>query len=146
MLNADFLIKALELAKNSGSDVPVGAVIVRDGQIIAEGVNKREAQNRVIAHAEIVAIEIANKKSDNWRLDDCEIYVTLEPCPMCASAILQSRIKKIYFGAYDYVNGAFGSKSDMRKIMNIDAEVFGGIHEDKCSSLLKNYFERIRKC
>lgn len=140
------MLKALELARNSGNDIPVGAVIVRNGQIVAEGINKREAENRAIAHAEIVAIENANKKSDNWRLDDCEIYVTLEPCPMCASAVLQSRIKKIYFGAYDYVNGAFGSKSDMRKIMNIDAEVIGGIHEDDCSSLLKNYFERIRKC
>lgn len=145
-MNIDFLKKALKLAKTSGIDVPVAAVIVKDGEIISEGVNNRELNNKITGHAEIIAIERAEKKLDNWRLDGCEIYVTLEPCPMCASAVLQSRIKKIYFGAYDYVNGAFGSKVDMRTVMNISADVKGGICEDECTLLLKNYFERVRKC
>ena len=106
--------------------------------------NISEKEQNAVNHAEIIAIQKANKKLNNWRLNDCEMYVTLEPCPMCASAILQARISKLYFGAYDMLNGAMGSKSDMRKIMNLDIEVKGGIMEDECTKLLHNYFERLR--
>lgn len=141
-----FMQKAIELAKISGQDIPVGAVIVRNGEIIASTVNTREKEQRTIAHAEILAIEEANKKLKNWRLNDCDLYVTLEPCPMCASAIIQARIKNVYFGAYDIINGAFGSKSDMTKIMNTNINVQGGILEEECIKLIKKYFEVVRKC
>ncbi|MBQ8887275.1 MAG: nucleoside deaminase [Candidatus Gastranaerophilales bacterium] len=136
--------KAIKIAKTSGNDIPIGAVIVKDGKIIAKAVNQREKKQNTVNHAEIIAIQKANKKLKNWRLNDCEMYVTLEPCPMCASAILQARISKLYFGAYDMLNGAMGSKSDMRKIMNYDIEVKGGIMEDECAKLLHDYFERLR--
>ncbi len=143
-MKIEFMQKALDIAKSSGKDIPIGAVIVKNDKIIAKAVNEREKNNNVICHAEIIALQKACKKLKNWRLNDCEIYVTLEPCPMCASAILQARINKIYFGAYDILNGAFGSKSDMRKIMEYNAEVKGGIMEEECSKLLKDYFERLR--
>ena len=136
--------KAIKIAKTSGGDIPIGAVIVKDGKVIAKAVNQREKKQNAVNHAEIIAIQKANKKLKNWRLNDCEMYVTLEPCPMCASAILQARISKLYFGAYDMLNGAMGSKSDMRKIMNYDMEVKGGIMEDECAKLLHDYFERLR--
>lgn len=135
---------AVKIAKTSGKDIPVGAVIVKDGEIIAKAVNQREKRQNAIYHAEMLAIRKACRRLKNWRLNDCEMYVTLEPCPMCASAILQARISKIYFGAYDFLNGAFGSKSDMRTIMGYDAEVKGGIMEEECAKLLKDYFEGMR--
>lgn len=143
-MNIDFMKQAVELAKTSENDVPVGAVIVKDNKLVSFGVNKREKDNRTAAHAEIVAIEEANKKLNNWRLNDCEMYVTLEPCPMCASAIIQARIKNVYYGAYDIINGAFGSKSDMKTIMNSNINAKGGILEEECTKLLKEYFERLR--
>ena len=142
--NIEFMQEAINIAKTSGKDIPIGAVIVKDGEIIARAVNEREKEQNAVNHAEIVAIQKANKKLNNWRLNDCEMYVTLEPCPMCASAILQARISKVYFGAYDMLNGAMGSKTDMCKIMNLDIDVKGGIMEDECSKLLHDYFERIR--
>lgn len=142
--NIEYMKNAIKIAKTSGGDIPIGAVIVKDGKIIAKAVNQREKKQNAVNHAEIIAIQKANKKLKNWRLNDCEMYVTLEPCPMCASAILQARISKLYFGAYDMLNGALGSKSDMRKIMNYDMEVKGGIMEDECANLLHNYFERLR--
>ncbi len=143
-MNNEFMKEALKLAKKSGKDIPIGAVIVKDGKIIAKAVNEREKKHNVIYHAEMLALEKACKKLKNWRLNDCEIYITLEPCPMCASAILQARIQKIYFGAYDLLNGAFCSKSDMRKIMDYNAEVKGGIMEEECTKILKDYFEGLR--
>lgn len=144
IMNLKFMQTAVETAKKSGLDVPVGAVIIKDGQIISRAVNAREKNQITSHHAEIIAIEKANKKLKNWRLNGCEMYVTLEPCPMCAGAILQARISKVYFGAYDLLNGAFGSKFDMRLITGCDTIVFGGIMEDECLKLLKDYFERIR--
>lgn len=138
------MLKAIETAKKSGVDIPVGAVIVKGDSILAVAYNQKEKNFDATAHAEILAIKRAGEVLKNWRLSGCEMYVTLEPCPMCASAILQSRIDKLYFGAYDLLNGAFGSKSDMRKIMGINIEVLGGILEDKCSDLLKNYFKELR--
>lgn len=143
-MKLEFMEKALNMAKKSGYDIPIGAVIVKDGKIIAKAVNEREKRQNTIWHAEMLAIKRACKKLGNWRLNDCEMYVTLEPCPMCASAILQARLKSIYFGSYDVLNGAFGSKSDMREIMGYNIDVKGGIMEDECTNLLKDYFERMR--
>lgn len=143
-MNLDYMKVAIELAKTSGKDIPVAAVIVKDGKIIAKAVNERERKQNAVNHAEMVAIQLANKKLKNWRLNDCEMYVTLEPCPMCASAILQARISKLYFGAYDLLNGAMGSKTDMQKIMGYNIEAKGGILEKECVEILQNYFERLR--
>lgn len=143
-MKLEFMEKALNLAKKSGHDIPIGAVIVKDGKIIAKAVNEREKRQIAIWHAEMLAIKRACKKLGNWRLNDCEMYVTLEPCPMCASAILQARLKSIYFGCYDTLNGAFGSKSDMREIMGYNIDVKGGIMEEECTNILKDYFERMR--
>ena len=143
-MKPDFMQQAITLAKTTKQDVPIAAIIVKDNKIIAKAVNEREKKRNATLHAEIVAINEASKVLNNWHLDNCEIYVTLEPCPMCASAILQARIKKIYFGAYDYLYGAFGTKCDMRKIMNYSANVKGGILEQECTKILKDYFEEIR--
>ena len=143
-MNPEFMVKAVEISKTSGIDIPVGAVIVKDDEIISFAVNERERGQDATKHAEMIAIQRACEVLKKWRLNDCEMYVTLEPCPMCASAILQARINKVYFGAYDLCNGAFGSKSDMRKIMGINIEVLGGILESECSLILKNYFKELR--
>lgn len=143
-MKPDFMQQAITLAKTTKQDVPIAAIIVKDNKIIAKAVNEREKKRNATLHAEIVAINEASKVLNNWHLDNCEIYVTLEPCPMCAGAILQARIKKIYFGAYDYLYGAFGTKCDMRKIMNYSADVKGGILEQECTKILKDYFEEIR--
>lgn len=135
---------AIEEALKSGSDIPVGAVIVKDGKIISSSCNKREKYSDVTAHAEILAIKEAEKVIENWRLDGCEMFVTLEPCPMCAWAIIQSRISTVYFGSYDINYGAFGSKLDLRSLVNSKLKVYGGIKEDECNKLLENYFNKIR--
>lgn len=136
--------RAIELSKKAEGEIPVGAVIVKDGKIISSAFNKKEKNNDVTAHAEIVAIREAEQKLGKWRLDDCEMYVTLEPCPMCAWAIINSRIKTLYFGSYDTNYGALGSKIDLRKIANSKLKVFGGIMEDECNNILKKYFENLR--
>ena len=144
--NEKFMKKAMQLAKKAYDldEVPVGAVIVRDGKIVSFAYNQRESSNDATAHAEILAIKKACKKLKDFRLIGCDMYVTLEPCVMCTGAILNSRIENVYFGAYDMLNGAFGSKSDMKKIMNYEINSYGGIMEKECSSLLKEYFERLR--
>lgn len=136
---------AIEEARKSGEDIPVGAIIVHDGKIIASACNEREKLSDVSAHAEIVAIRAAEKKIGNWRLENCDLYVTLEPCPMCAWAIIQARIKNLYFGSYDTNYGAFGSKIDLRKIANSKLKVYGGIMEEDCDKLLEDYFQKLRK-
>lgn len=145
-MNFDFMYEAIKMAESSGRDIPVGAVIVKDNKILSKAVNEREKKQNAIYHAEMIAIEDACKILGNWRLNGCEMYVTLEPCPMCASAIIQSRLDSIYFGAYDLLNGAFGSKSDMREIMGYNIQVRGGILEKECTGLIQNYFENMRKC
>ena len=137
--------RAIELAKRANGEIPVGTVIVKDGEILSSAFNQKEATNDVTAHAEILAIREAEQKLKRWRLDDCEMYVTLEPCPMCAWAIINARIKTVYFGSYDYNYGALGSKTDLRKIANSKLKVFGGIMEDECDKILKKYFEKLRK-
>jgi tRNA(adenine34) deaminase len=137
--------QAINLAKLSGEDIPVGAVIVKDGEIISSAFNTKEKDKDVTSHAEILAIRTAEQALGNWRLDDCEMYVTLEPCPMCGWAILQSRISKIYFGSYDNLYGAFFSKIDLRKISSTKIQVYGGIMEKECDEILRDYFKQLRR-
>ena len=136
---------AIKEARKSGCDISVGAIIVKDGKIIASRHNEKELTNDVTGHAEILAIREAEKVLNNWRLDNCELYVTLEPCPMCAWAILQSRIKTVYFGSYDREYGAFGSKIELRSLTGNNTKVYGGIMEKECDTLLKEYFDNMRK-
>ena len=143
MLNK-FMSIALEEAKNCKKDVPIGALIVWNNEIISLKTNEREKNNQTIAHAEILAINEANKKFNSWRLSECDIYVTLEPCPMCAWAIINARFKNVYFGSYDLKYGAFGSTIDLSKLVNSKINIKGGILENECNQLLKNYFENLR--
>lgn len=136
--------RAIEIAKQAGSEIPIGAVIVKDGEVIASAYNRKEELNDVTAHAEILAIREASKKLGRWRLDDCEMYVTLEPCPMCAWAIVNSRIKTVYFGSYDVNYGALGSAIDVRKLANSKMKVYGGIMEEECDKILNEYFKELR--
>lgn len=127
-------------------EVPIGAVIVKDGKIIARAHNLRESLKQACAHAEILAIQKACKKFDAWRLEDCDMYVTLEPCPMCAGAIINARIKNLYFGALEPKSGATGSKlnlfSDYK--FNHSVNVVSGVLEDECVALLKDFFKMLR--
>lgn len=128
-------------------EVPVGCVIVKDEKIIARAFNKRETTNQVSSHAEMNAIAKACKKLKSWRLEDCEIFITLEPCMMCIGAIIQSRIKHIYYGANDYKGGALGSSINALEAKNINhhPEVTGGILKEECSKILSDYFKNKRK-
>lgn len=139
-----FMQKAIEEALKSDGDIPVGAVLVKNGEIAACAHNTREKDNDITSHAEIIAIRKAEKIENNWRLDGYELYVTLEPCPMCGWAILQSRISKVYFGSYDVKYGAFCSSVDLRKISNSKIQIKGGIMEKECDKILKDFFAGIR--
>ena len=141
-----FMQNAIDEAKKARSigEVPVGAVIVFENKIIGSGYNKRETSKNALSHAEIEAINEACKTLGSWRLLNCDLYVTLEPCPMCASAIIQSRIKNLYFGSYDTKYGALGSALDLRKVHNSKLNVFGGIFEQDCDKILEDFFERLR--
>lgn len=138
---------ALNLAKEAYADdeVPVGAVITQNGKIISTGRNRREKSKNALLHAEIDAINNACKKLGGWRLWNCEIYVTLEPCPMCAGAIINAHIPKVFFGAYDFKNGACGTITNLFEMpFNFKPECLGGIMEEECSELLKSFFKRLR--
>jgi len=141
--------KALNEAKKAKEklEIPIGAVIIKNGKVIARGYNKREASKDATNHAEILAIRKACKKLDNWRLQDCELYVTLEPCPMCAGAILNSRIKKLYFGAYDKKSGAVVSNYKLldNECLNHKVIYESGILKDECESIIKDFFKERRK-
>ena len=136
--------RALIEAQKVKSDIPVGAVIVRNGKVISSAHNTKEETNDVTAHAEIIAIRDAENKLGQWRLDDCELYVTLEPCPMCCWAILQARIKTIYFGSYDRQYGGF-SVLELHKLANSSINIYGGIMERECDKLLESFFNGIRR-
>lgn len=140
-----FMSIAIEEAKKSNGDIPVGAVIVKDGKILARTHNTREKDNDITSHAEILAIRQAEKELNNWRLDNCDLYVTLEPCPMCGWAILQSRIKSVYFGSYDHNYGSFSSKIDLRELSTSNPNIYGGIKEEECDKLLETFFKELRK-
>ena len=147
-MDRKFMIRALELARLSAreGEIPVGAVIVRDGEIIGEGRNMREGKKSALSHAEIEAIKNANRKIADWRLDDCEMYVTLEPCVMCTGAIINSRIKTLIFGAYDLEKGCADSRYALLDgSLGHTAEIYGGIMEDECKKVLTDFFDGIRK-
>ena len=135
---------AIEVALQTKNEIPVGAVIVKNNEIIAFAHNKKEELHDATAHAEILALKMAQEGLRRWRLDDCDMYVTLEPCPMCASAIIQSRIKNLYFGSYDHQYGALGSALDLRNVHKSKMKVYGGILEEDCDSIIKNFFEELR--
>lgn len=141
-----FMKKAIEIANQCGSDVPVGAVIVnaKTGKIIAACHNEKEKNSDITAHAEILAIKKAATSLQNWRLEDCELYVTLEPCPMCAWAILQSRIKAVYFGSSDTQYGALGSVIDLREISKSNLKIYSGILEEECDNIIKAFWQTKR--
>ena len=132
-----------EAIKTPISEIPVGCIITCNNKIIASCHNRKEEYNDVTAHAEILAIKEAQSKLNRWRLDDCTMYVTLEPCPMCAWAILQSRIKNLYFGSYDIQYGGF-SVYRLQSKTNSSINIYGGIMEEECDKLLKEFFEKIR--
>lgn len=140
--------RALTLAFEAAEkgEVPVGAVIVKNGEIIAEGRNRREEKQNALSHAEIEAINIACKKLKSWRLDGCEMYVTLEPCPMCTGAIINARIKTVVFGAYDSKAGSMDSVINLCDYpYNHKPEIYGGICEDECIAVMQRFFKGLRK-
>lgn len=150
MKNKDvyFMKRAITRAKCAARDgeVPIGAVVVKDDKIIATGRNMREKRKNALLHAEIVAIDRACKKIGAWRLMDCTLYVTMEPCPMCAGAIVNSRIKRVVYGCYDKKAGAFGSVFNLADHpLNHKYEVVSGVLEKECASLLSSFFEELRQ-
>ena len=144
-----FMKEALKEAKKAYKklEVPVGAVIVKNGEIIARAYNQKEFKYDTTKHAEILAIQRASKKLKAWRLLDCEMYVTLEPCSMCAGAIINSRIKKLYIGAMDYKTGAVGSKLNLLEdyTFNHKVQVETGVLQKECENILKDFFKDLRK-
>ena len=143
-----YMQKAIEQAEIAAAEkeVPVGAVIVRNDEIVATGRNRREQGKNALLHAETDAIYNACQKLGGWRLWNCEIYVTLEPCPMCAGAIINSRIKRVVFGASDSKAGSFGSVVDFNNLpYNHKPEIVSGVLKDECSSLLSDFFARLRE-
>jgi len=147
-INNQFMTYAFKEAKkayNKG-EVPIGAVIVKDGKIIAKAHNLRESKQDATAHAEMLAITKACKKLGSWRLVDCDLYVTLEPCPMCAGAIIQSRIRRLIFGATDPKAGAAGTVVNLFNTgkFNHKVEVIQGVMENDCSQILKQFFKELR--
>ena len=147
MTEKELMTEALALAKLSfdEGEVPVGAVVALDGEIVGTGRNRRETQKNALCHAEIEAIDSACKRLSGWRLWQCEMFVTLEPCPMCAGAIINSRIKKVTFGAYDKKNGACGSVTDLTVMdFNHKPQKTGGFMEDECKTLLSDFFKELR--
>ena len=144
-----FMKQALKEAKKAyeKSEIPVGAVIVLNNKIIARGNNQKETLSSSISHAEINAIQKANKKLGEWRLLDCEMYVTLEPCSMCAGAIIQSRIKNIYIGTMDKKTGACGSVLNLLKDypFNHKVEVEYNVLQNECEEILKDFFKNLRE-
>lgn len=143
-----FMKRAIMRAKAAARDgeVPIGAVIVKDGKVIATGRNMRENKRNALNHAEIIAIDRACKKTGAWRLIGCTMYVTMEPCPMCAGAIVNSRIDRVVYGCYDQKAGALGSVFNLHEYpLNHKYEVVGGVMEKECADLLSQFFTELRK-
>lgn len=128
------------------NEVPIGAIIVCDNQVIASGHNVRETTQAALSHAELIVINKANKVLNNWRLEDCTLYVTLEPCPMCAGAMIQSRLKRVVFGAFDPKAGCGGSLLNLLSDnpFNHEVEIRSGVLEEECSKLLTDFFKKLR--
>ena len=148
MTETEIMLRAIELAEKAAEldEVPVGAVVVKDGEIVGEGFNRRETGKNALAHAELEAINNACKRLGGWRLHQCEIYVTLEPCPMCTGAIINSRIKRVVFGASDYKAGSMGSVINLCDLpYNHKPEIQGGFMQEECSTLLTEFFAKLRE-
>ena len=146
-MNSGFMDSALALAEKAAQagEVPVGAVVVKDGKIIASGRNRMKEKQNALAHAELEAINGAMAALKSERLEGCELYVTLEPCPMCAGAIINSRIKTVVFGAYDLKAGSLASVQQMCNLpYNHKPEIFCGIKEVPCAKILSNFFDNLR--
>ena len=142
-----YMKKALHYAKLAAKkgETPVGAVVVRNDEIVSFGYNKRETKKNALCHAEIMAIDKACRKLGGWRLWECDIYVTLEPCPMCAGAIINSRIRNVFFGAFDSKAGSFGSVVNFNDLpYNHHPNVEGGIMEDECRIAISDFFRELR--
>lgn len=143
-----YMREALKEAKKAYkiNEIPVGCVIVSNDKIIARGYNKRESNNQATDHAEIIAIRKASKKLNSWRLDECKMYITLEPCVMCSGAIIQSRIKGVIYGAKDY---RFGCHDSIINLFDVDfnhkVNIKGSILEEECSKLISNFFKELRE-
>ena len=148
MTHEDYMHQALALAREAAAhgEVPVGCVIVRDGRIIGRGRNQREEKQAVSSHAEMEAMAQANAVLGTWRLEDCDLYVTLEPCPMCAGAILNARVRRVFYGARDRAMGACGGVVNlfMEEFPNRPALV-GGILEEECRQVLADFFAALRE-
>lgn len=144
-----YMHSALRLAKKAENldEVPIGAVIVKDGKILARGWNRRETKQNAMEHAEVMAINSACRKLNSWRLEGCDLYVTLEPCPMCSGAIIQSRIENVYFGAFDAKGGAVASVTSLFDLpqWNHHPHWEGGILEEECAAILKEFFRHKRE-
>ena len=148
MTDFDFMTLAIEQAKLAADEleVPVGAVIVRNGEIVSVGRNRREYGKNALAHAEIEAIDLACKKLGGWRLWECEMYVTLEPCPMCTGAIINSRIRRLVYGASDKKAGSCGSVVNLFELpYNHKPEIVEGFMAEECAALLSEFFSDLRK-
>ena len=147
-MEENFMRQALDLAREAAAagEVPVGCVIVREGLVVGRGRNRREEKQAACSHAEMEAIAEANRTLGSWRLEDCELYVTLEPCPMCAGAILNARIRRVWFGARDRAFGACGGVTNlfMENFPHPPALV-GGVLEEECQGLLSAFFGRLRE-
>ena len=139
-----FMQIAIEEAKKAAEkgEVPVGAAIFKNGELIAKSHNETTRRKNPCAHAECLAIERAFEKTGDYRLTDCDMYVTLEPCSMCAGAIALSRVRRVYFGAYDALKGVLGGKIDVHKDLDFKFEIYGGICEKECSEILRNFFKK----
>lgn len=144
-----FMKEAIKEAQKAAEklEVPVGCVIVKDGKIIARAHNLKETKTDTTKHAEIIAIQKASEKLKEWRLLDCDMYVTLEPCSMCAGAMIQARIRKVYIGAMDDKTGACGSVLNLLQdyTFNHTIEIETGIEKEKCEEVLKSFFKKLRK-
>lgn len=148
MSESSFMVAALQQAKKAYDigEVPVGAVIVLNGEIIATGYNKRETRQSSLHHAELEAIAKACEVLGRWRLNDCTLYVTLEPCPMCTGGIINSRIKKVVFGAYDEKAGSMGTVINLCTLgYNHTPTIIGGYMEKECRELLESFFSQMRQ-
>ena len=148
-INEKFMKEALKQAKKASDklEVPVGAIIVKDGKIIARAYNQKEYKKDTTNHAEILAIKKASKKIGSWRLLNCDMYVTLEPCSMCAGALIQSRIRKVYIGAMDKKTGACGSVLNLLEDYKFNhyVESESGILQEECEKTLKKFFKNLRE-
>lgn len=148
MMDTYYMNKAIEEAKKAekSGEVPIGAIIVFENEIIARGYNVRETSQLVLSHAELIAINEANKQVNSWRLEGCTLYVTLEPCQMCAGAIIQARINRVVFGAFDPKGGCAGTLMNLLTDdrFNHQADVTSGILERECSELITNFFKHMR--